>query len=240
MNRHGLTLLVGAAGMALIGAVLVLRRSSSQPPAESEAPLAARRSGVPASPPSPDGVVDLLDLIDGKRDGIVGSWGFQGRALVMPALPWARLRVPCLAPEEYDLEARVERVAGDNSLNIGLSSEGRPFMVVIDGWQGGQHSGLDMIDQKPFFENASTRRGSLLSRGRVRLVTCSIRKSGVTVRVDGHGIIDWKRKFEVLSAPSDWSVDEPKAFFLGSWESRFRVHELKLTPLKGSPVLLHR
>jgi hypothetical protein len=229
----GRVVVVTVALATLVNVLIALwsRGSSREPDPPRLRTEPVKVGGAPALGP-----VDLLAVMNTAEDGVLGDWKRSASgALVSPSVPFARIYLPASLPDEYDLSLAVERVAGGNSFNIGLPGAGRTVIVAIDGWEGGEFSGLDQVDGKPFFDNPTTRRGGLLKKGQRRKVVCEVRRSGIRVAIDGAPLIEWKEGFARLSVYKDWQVAEPRAAYLGAWESVFHVHEAVVAP-HGAPA----
>jgi len=185
-------------------------------------------SGIPRRPG-----IDLLKLVDPKQDRVAGEWAFDGRTLVSPALPFGRITVPYVPPEEYDLRIVAERAGTGNSLSVGLVGGGRQFLLIIDGMVPEAKSGLDLVDGRAFYDNATTHLGQLLGDGRTGSILISVRKKRVQVSVDGRSVVDWKADFARVSLWPSWTMPRADTLFLGAWTSPQRVHRLELTPVTG-------
>lgn len=82
----------------------------------------------------PQGAVDLLALIDLKKDAVLGDWTLSGGVLTSPLVKdYARAQIPYVPPEEYDLEIAVRREGSMEGLSIGLVGGGRQFLLTVDG-----------------------------------------------------------------------------------------------------------
>jgi hypothetical protein len=249
MNRKTLTILgTAAAGLAVLVVALSARgrlglsADGSSSPDSSPPPIPtlkkkARRGGAPKEVEL-SGTVDLLDFIDAKTDSVAGSWGFEDNSLVTSAVSWGRLQLPVAPPEEYDLQFQATRKGGANSLNIGLVVGERQVVLIMDGWDKGDKTGLDRVGEKSFFENETTYVGQIFLPGKPAKVLCKVRKASVAVQVNGAPVLGWKGDVKQLSLWPDWKVPEKRALFLGSWESVFRLDELVLTPVSGRAALL--
>jgi len=210
--------------------------ATSPPPSE---PAPTKPAPLPAqAKPAPEGPLDLLKLIDPQKDAVAGTWTRDGEVLSSPAVPFGRLQLPALPPDEYDLTLGVERKSGIDSFNLGLTSGGRPCVVIFDGMKNGDTSGIDLVGGKGFMENETTYKGRLLLQDQPAQIVCAVRKDRITVSVDSRKIIDWAGDSGKLSAYRGWAVPEPRALFVGSYESGFRVQNLVLTPVTGTSLLL--
>lgn len=177
--------------------------------------------------------INLFRLIDPAQDSSVeGTWGRADGALVSPVCQWAKIQIPYLPPDDYDLRVVVERKRGWNGLEIGLVSRGTRFTVAIDGWDGNM-AGMQMIDGKNGSQNETTYHGKCLAMDMPATVLCSVRSTGVVVSVDGKTIIDWKGDFRRVTAFKFWQLPNKDLPFVGAYETCFHVHAVSLIPLSG-------
>lgn len=191
--------------------------------------LAAGQGNPPA-----DGI-DLLPLIDLSRDAVHGEWQFSSDGLSSPPkVASARVQIPYVPPEEYDLTLVVERKEGDYSLEVGLASGPRQFHVGLDGWGAGDLTGLYLVDGKANQNFETTYQGKLLQKDSQATLVCSVRKTGVAMVVDGKKILDWKGDLKRLTAAQNWEVPSKISLFIGSWTTRFLIHRMLLVPVSGT------
>jgi serine/threonine-protein kinase len=193
-------------------------------------------AGMGADVKEPPGSIDLLRLIDPKSDVVSGEWRFEGTGLVLSqtSAPQPRVQVPYAPPEEYDLVVIAERLAGSESLNLGISCRGYSSQVVIDGWpQDGFRSGLHYLDGREGRSNETTHKGRVLQNGKPSMIVCSVRFGMLTVSVDGMQVIDWKGNYSRLSMAKDWVVPDPKALWIGATSSPYRITRMWLMPVSG-------
>jgi hypothetical protein len=140
--------------------------------------------------------VNLVPRIDADLDSVAGDWAVVDGKLFSPkrARPprMHLLQLPYVPPEEYDLTLEVESKGpfdpkGDTtSLDIGLPvGDVRPG-IILDGWDGTVR-GISDIDRKNASENETGSKGRIFTDGMRRTPVCSVRKTGITVIVDGRG-----------------------------------------------------
>jgi hypothetical protein len=175
--------------------------------------------------------VDLLKLIDPAQDAILGPWTLDANGLRCTAAGGTRpqLLVPYLPPEEYDLNMVVERKSGAHYIILGMMSGAARFALVLDSWPSqGYIYGLQFVDGKFVKDNETNRKGQFLMVGKPVTVTCAVRRSGVSVTLDGKQIINWNSGYERLSA---FSGAPPRGLFFELFESSYEISRLTLTPL---------
>lgn len=191
---------------------------------------------VPPQPMQPTTITDetdLLLLVDPGRDAVTGNWGFGNGALLSPLGYSTRLQILVRPPEEYDLAMTAKRTEGRDALVIGLVCGGRQASVVLDGW-GGAKCGLGMIDNFRPPNNETLREGQLLPNQIPTNLVCRVRKNGVVLLVNDETVFDWQGDPQRLSLFKAWAVPDPDCLFLGSFQARFEITNLKLTPVTGS------
>jgi hypothetical protein len=206
--------------------------SALPPPSSLQATRPAPRSVV--VPESKE--IDLLDLVDTTRDAIAGTWGFQDRSLVTPAIYWGRLEVPCIAPEEYDLKLVVTRKQGINSFNVGVVAGGHQGMIVVDGEEEGKQTSLHLAGSTPHWNNETTRVGKFLKWNRPTPLTISVRKESIALSISDKPVFERKGSPAALLLLPAYRVPHEKVLFFGSWESAFRIESAKLFPISGKPA----
>ncbi len=121
-----------------------------------------------------------------------------------------------------------------NGLILGQRSGGQRFLVLLS-YAAGEtpQSAIENIDEKNI-GNVSTVAGPVFVKGRPAQVICSVRKTGVTVRVDGRVIIDWTGDPQQLGLGEYWETPHKETLFLGAYDCRYRVSRVTLTPVSGT------
>jgi len=180
--------------------------------------------------------VDLLKLLDLKKDVIAGEWAFEEGKLVTPG-NWRndRVQVPYEPPAEYDLTVvlrRKEETPQSESLNLGLPTAAGRTMVILDGWSDEEAAGIHLIDSKGANENETTTREKRLFADRETTVVCRVRKTGLAVLADGKSVFDWKGDLKRLTIPPTWATPNARALVLGCCD-RFVISRLTLSPVSG-------
>ncbi len=178
--------------------------------------------------------VDLLPLVDLDQDGVSGKWTKDKEGITSPKAFGARIELPYVPPEEYDLRATVEPLDSPHGLILGQRSGDQRFAVLL-GYDTGKatRSALENIDRQNV-GNPSTMTGPVFIQNRSSQVICSIRKTGVTVRVDGRIAIQWDGDAKQLSLGEYWETPHKETLFLGAYDCRYRVSQLTLITHSGT------
>jgi hypothetical protein len=189
---------------------------------------------VPATSP-----IDLLALVDAKRDATTGAWRMEDGVLNSSDVRSACLQLPLSPPGDYDLTYSVEPGPKHDALFLGLVVGGRPCMLVLDGWNGAA-SGLHLIDGLGADANASTHRDSaLLNTGQQNTVLVRVRQSGIVqMAVNGRTVMSWRGTPGQLSHEDDWARlrDRKKLFIGGHFGFKFHKLELQSRDAAAKPI----
>jgi len=242
---------------ALVGAILVLAallvlvktlvlggiRMQEDPRADKPAILpSGERLALDRSPPTPTqlppaGELDLLSRVQVRQDAVCGSWGFQAAALYTSPDLWGRLQFPCIPPEEYDWKIRATRKQGAGALVVGIVYRARQGTFRVDG-EAGETTWLDLAAAEDPSSNPTAVKGKRLKWNRPATLLLRVRASGISLAVDGNRVLEWKGIPEDLRLPPELRVPDRRVLFVGGTESMFRLDEVTLIPVTGSPTFL--
>jgi len=177
---------------------------------------------------SPEVGIDLLRLVDPKKDAVAGTWAFEGGLLVStPGSSGTKLQLPYIAPPEYDLKVVVEKKSGTHVV-VDLVGGESQFMVVFE--EG--LAGLALVDGKGANENETTFRGNVFSSGRAVTLLFSVRRTRITISADGKPFIDWVADYKKLSLQDYWKIPNAKTLGLGGMQANI-FSKVILTPISG-------
>jgi len=185
--------------------------------------------------PEARGSIDLLKLIDPRQDFVGGSaWRSTGSKLVSPA-EGARgqlsiLRVPYIPPPEYDLVMTIQKLeekrGHDGSFDVGCAFPGGALSVVFDATQGF----LYVLGAEGPNHGGSDVPGKLFTAGKSRNVVIALRKTGVTVTVDGTAVMQWKADTTRIAM---YYTPDRDCMYLASWIG-YSISKFELIPVTGS------
>ena len=192
--------------------------------------LQKQSASIPTVPAG--GMLDVLALIDPARDAFLGQWSLDSNKLVLRPSPLTLLELPCAVPDEYSLTLVSQKGEGHNELRIGLVFGSGQALVVIDA-EDGHVSGLDRVDDKPFDQNETTRRGPTLLAFKEHTTVCTVRRNHITVACDGEPVIDWRGKQEQLSLDPKWQPPNKRRLFLAGGPGEYRFLRIEARSLEG-------
>ncbi len=188
----------------------------------------ANEAPKPSAPPVAS--IDLLSMIDVRRDTTRGQWKRLNSSLVSVAGQYDVIQVPGHPPEEYQLEIMAERIEGKNDLQIGVVCGQSQAVIVVDGW-GGQISGVSWLDGRFANGNDTTHDGPVfVDVGPTRLVV-TVRKNQIQLTANGQSIINWRGEDNRLSLIEDLGVARDSLFLAVQHGGTYRIDTVRLTSL---------
>ncbi len=155
-------------------------------------------------------VVDLLPLVDVKRDAVAGEWAMTAGGLAVQkglvqdtknGVP--RLQLPYAPPEEYDLAVEFTPTDGDlNHVDALLVAGGHAIEWVIDEKEAGKEvwCGFGRIDNKGLAESPESLRQetSFLKNGQRHRLQLEVRRDSLAALLDGQELQRWKGDMQLL------------------------------------------
>ncbi|MBP3956773.1 serine/threonine protein kinase [Gemmata sp. G18] len=202
----------------------------------------ARKDLKNESPTADGGPIDLLALADPKAHAVLGEWKKNGKSLVgvNPTFPGV-LQLPYEPGDEYDIEATVRRVSGDEYFGFQLVAGGHRINVAIDTWPSkGYFSGMGNIAGESLLNNGTGVKGrQLVQAGTDYAVACSVRKGKIDVLVNGTVITSYKGAFTHFWIHSDFRTPNEKALAIQiGYTTPFQIDRLVVTPVSGNGKIL--
>jgi hypothetical protein len=165
--------------------------------------------------------VNMLKLIDLRKHVVKGTWrNFRG-TLVSTEEPGSRVVIPYDPPDEYDLSIEFERKTKENQFVLGFKSHGVLNMLMID---------YRSTSQSTFFSapQIDVRRRVLVNDKKTKLVV-AVRKESIMVTIDGKKLFHWTGQTRLqTNSDRDWLLPKGTTFFVGSTNSAFQIHSIKL------------
>ncbi len=178
--------------------------------------------------------VNLLETLDLERDAVSGDSELKDNGLVIQQNKRALVNFPAEVPEQYQLTMVVERLAGQQSLFLGLPVQGGYVAVGLDSFRG-KFSGLNQLDGAGERNNLTTYRRQLLPWSKRRQVTVTVHKGHIHAAVDGETFLDWHGSPQRLSVSGDdWEKLDQDNPSLVSYGALWRVVSLELRPIEKS------
>ncbi|RPH45291.1 MAG: hypothetical protein EHM91_07705 [Planctomycetota bacterium] len=184
---------------------------------------------------SEPGTINLLRMVDPKVDAVGGTWSLDNGVLVSGTEEWARCQMPYTPPDEYDLTVVVERREGGDALGFCLGQGKAVFGLWVDGFPAkGFMSGLDRLDGSLLDNSPAAVKGKQLTNSKPSTILIAVRKSGVSVTIDGKSVLAWQGNTNRLTQSPVWQPRDPKApILVGAFGTRYFFSKVQLTPVTG-------
>lgn len=250
-RRNPLAAILAGIGVLPVVAVFAFAVIWSQSPPSPQGPrdtsgdssLASNFQSKSTNPVPPALAVDLLAMVDVKRDTVSGRWNLVGGKLICGGEtafqpPEEKLQIPYSPPPEYDLTLVLERTHTLPNVERGWTfavylTDPHQFILALDHSTNGKLiHGLGNLDGKRFHENDTTTIGNEFEQGKKVRVECRVRRGSVTVLLDGKERIRWVGDMTRLQFDDPlWLVPNKSRVALGVHDGEYHVHEWKLIPV---------
>ena len=193
--------------------------------------------------------VDLLPFVQ-RQDLAASPWG---ATTDMPPVLYSddqtafgRLPVRYPPPREYQLTIRVRRGADTASefparedrasgpFVVGLVGPKGPFLACVDLPAMGEYAAfLSAAGAKSPADNPTLRKHSFaqIREGSEATIVCQVRRRSVSVTINTNEVCRFDGDLSQLALPKEWSVNDPKALFIGSHQCGYLVSGWTLEPL---------
>jgi serine/threonine protein kinase len=189
------------------------------------------------------GPVNLLALVDAKRDAIKGAWEMRAQELVLKRTQGPQLLAfRHTPPEEYDFEIEFTLKEG-----IREASQFFPLNDRAIQWKMGNGGSnptlfgfgpeLDAVKiDAPRRQEAVVTRPRLLSGQRYRSLV-EVRKGSLRALIDGREVLKWSGDFKRLSGAADYVMPDSNHLGVGSWGGGIVFHKAEVRPPGSVPVV---
>jgi serine/threonine protein kinase len=179
--------------------------------------------------------VNLLKLVDLQRGVLRGTWILQDDKMLSDREPFARVEIPYLPPEEYDLRVVFSRKSGNDAVAIILPTRwGRSFTWEMGAW-GNTVTGFQAVREPTRSPNHpwAVHSTVALENERVYSAVIQVRKQTLKVLLDGQVVSTWRTDYLDLSLDPNWKLRGNTHFGLGSLESPTEFHRVDLLEVTG-------
>jgi eukaryotic-like serine/threonine-protein kinase len=194
--------------------------------------------------------VDLLALVDTKRDTVGGRWTLADGKLTGGGTtvgdPWIEsIQIPFVPPAEYDLVMVVQRTGvvkvppvGGPTFSLTLTGPYRCQLIFDQPLGEKPINGLQLIDGKAIIANETRTEGDFFGKdGAPVVITCRVRKSGIVLLTDGQVRFKWRGDVRKLSHDDLlWKLPDKTRLALAVQHAEYRISEWKVYPVEAAPV----
>ncbi len=204
--------------------------------------------GVPATSPvaSQARVVDLLSLVDLKRDVLAGEWSREADGLMVKQLQdyknTPRLQLPYQPPEEYDFEIEFTPKTGNGSVEQLLSAQSRSFSWLMNSvLKAGAKAGFEELDGTSLISrmDGSAMRPKLLENGRTRFRSrVEVRKKSLRGFLNDELLVDWGGTLTRLDITQRNALRDSLHLGLSANDRSVTFHSITVREVSGTGKLL--
>ncbi|MCY3024348.1 MAG: hypothetical protein NTW87_35680 [Planctomycetota bacterium] len=163
--------------------------------------------------------VQVLPLVDPAKNRQNGNWSMAGCVLRSDKSMWARLALPYLLPEEYDLRLTFARVDDTDCLLVVLARRGRPFIFSVGGANNMGCSFETIKESRRDILPTKLSRPGVLSNNRRYQLVIQVRNKCLRAHLDGKPIVGCQVDDEGLSLAPELTTPRPNQLGLATWNS---------------------
>jgi len=186
---------------------------------------------------STQGIVNLLKLIDVKRDAVEGAWKIADTSGVeSPAKGNTRLAIRYQPPEEYDFHIEFTRISGEPSI-VQIFTDAGHRCVWLAGW-GDRVRGFETVGGRDASSNSTSVKGPAISNLNQRYSSVvQVRKTGIAAYLDGKLVAECKTDGSDLGVKGRWNIGEIPLGLGGTGnDTIFHVVEIREITGHGKPI----
>jgi serine/threonine protein kinase len=196
-----------------------------------------------SSPPTVTGPVNLIALVDAKRDAIKSEWEVRGRELVLKRTQGPQLLAfRHTPPEEYDFEIEFTLKEGVPEASQVIPVQGKTILWKM-GFGGGNPTLfgfgplLDGVSiDAPTRKEALIKKPRLLSGQRYRSLV-EVRKGSLRALINGREVLKWSGDFQRLGGSTDYIMPDPTCLGIGGWNGGIIFHKAEVRAPGSVPIV---
>lgn len=175
-------------------------------------------------------IVDLLALIDPKKDAQLGNWRKDGATLVTPAVTGqAILQIPYVPPAEYDLKLTAER-KDIQALHLGLPVGEVRAEADLD--NNSTNGSLNFPETLASKGSVVKYMACYMQKGKLANIVCSVRRNEVTVTIDKKVVLKYEGDMANARPVKTWWPPNSKAMSIGTLGC-WVISKMVLVPVTG-------
>lgn len=186
--------------------------------------------------------LDLLGLVDVKKDTVAGDWKWKDNRLLSPGTPDAKVAFPVRPNGDYSFTLKFKRTEGEGGPILCLPVGDKHVNFALDAYDG-EFTALEAIDghyvNSP--DNPSQVKGKHVVTGKSHTLEATVQMKGdtatIVVALDGKRLVEWTGKPNRLSLHPAWRLNDDRQLGLRSWRA-FEVEAVQLRMLTGDAKLI--
>ncbi len=176
--------------------------------------------------------INLLPLIDPKKDAVEGTWVIENGALVSDRANRGRIEIPYHPGEEYDFRMVFERRDSGNETVQAFSRGGMSLAWLVGGWSGSVF-GFEMVEGRRANDNPTCVPNALvLKTGEKFESIIQVRKNGLKVISGGKVLVNYRTEFKNFTE-GEYKLRDALCLGVGSCSCVSVFHNLEVLEISG-------
>jgi hypothetical protein len=183
--------------------------------------------------------INLLKLVNIKRDTVRGKWFFRDGALLCRAHRLDRIVFRYKPPAQYNFRITFSRLRGNDSITMFCTAASHEFDWDMGGW-GNAFDGFEEVNGHDANANPTTRRfARCLENGRRYICLVKVRANGVRAYLNGRLISKWMTNYHDMTVRGVWGLPRNEVLGLAVQRSPTIFYSAEVTPINNtaSPLL---
>ena len=174
--------------------------------------------------------IDLMPLIDVKRDAAKGAWTKRDDGVACNKIQNGRLMIQYAPPEEYDYRIEFTRLDGNDGV-IQTFSHSEHSIGLFMGSGGNVEYELINIKGPSAKNNPSkVKSKSVLETGKRHTSLIKVRKDSITTYLDGREILSYRTDYSEFTGVKD---ADSRGVGIGAWSSPTVFHVIEIIEVTG-------
>ncbi len=179
--------------------------------------------------------INLLALIDPKKDAISGRWNVTDGELqtVGKRAEDVRLEIPYTPPDEYDFRIIFTRRDGDDNVKQILTHGGRNFAWTMGAYVN-TRAAFELINGAGAHANPSTvEKPGILQNDKQHTSIVQVRNESVKAYLDGELLAEWKTDYSDLGLREHQRLRDQKLLGISTYNSVTVFHRIEILEIAG-------
>lgn len=173
-------------------------------------------------------VIDLLALVDTKKDVIDGTWAMKDGVLTQTAP--GKIQLAYHPPAEYDFCTEFSREQGNDYVAMILAVHDRQFAWIMAAW-GTWMAFNEVNGLGPRKNKTGVHVSALFENGKRNQVIVKVRTSGLEAYLNGKLISQWKTDYSDMGG---YTLKDKNALGLAANNTLTKFYRVEVTEITGS------
>jgi len=185
--------------------------------------------------------INLLKLVDLKKDTVYGAWTLADGALLSdkagdfnPTGGGSRMQIPYRPPEEYDYKVVFTRLRGSHCAGLIFPARGLSLSFIYGGYANSV-SGFELVNGQDAHgeQNTTMVRKPAWRLGVKQTARLEVRKTGTTAYINGALLTQTPAGYAGMTSPDFYRLPDPRCLGISSFASPTAFHEIEVTEISG-------